>query len=159
MENKDKDSVLAFDTLFTTNSIQILKILLPCLPSRMQQFLAVYIKYLELQYTLQYFRSHPVFSGGRQKENTPDLMSVYPEIKGYLSPEGRAQFEQLASLVNTMQTVQEMKSMMDMMNAFTDTGTGSGGSSQPGSADPVELLKGMLSPEQQAMFDMFRADT
>ena len=49
--------------------------------------------------------------------------------------------------------------MMDVMNAFTDTGTGSGGSSQPGSADPVELLKGMLSPEQQAMFDMFRADT
>ena len=163
MENKDKDGVLVFDTLFTTNSIQILKILLPCIPPRMQSFLAVYIKYLELQYTLQYFKSHPMFSGGRQTENTPDLKTLYSEIKGYLSPEGRAQFEQLSNLLQTMQTVQEMKSMFDMMNAFSDTGQ-TGNSSDDAALhaslpDPMELLKGMLSPEQQAMFDMFRTDT
>ncbi|MBO5292254.1 MAG: hypothetical protein J6B10_03620 [Lachnospiraceae bacterium] len=166
MENKEKedDSVLAFDTLFTTNSIQILKIILPCIPAKIQRHLAVYIKYLELQYTIQYFKIHPVSFGGRLLENqTQDIQSILPKLQGYLSPAGKSQLEQLMGMLQTFKTIQEMKSMMDMMNAFSDNNDSASGlgdffNASAGS-DPMEFLKGMLTPEQQAMFDMFSADT
>ena len=49
-ENK---AVIAFDTLYTQNHIQILKILLPYFDPYGQSHLAVWIKYLELRYTLE----------------------------------------------------------------------------------------------------------
>ena len=58
MDEKERDNVAVFDTLFTNNQIQIMKILLPCFDRPMQKYLAIYIKYQELQYTLSYFRNH-----------------------------------------------------------------------------------------------------
>ena len=53
MDEKEQDNVAAFDMLFTTNQIQIMKTLLPCFDRPMQKYLAIYIKYQELQYTLE----------------------------------------------------------------------------------------------------------
>ncbi|NLL79899.1 MAG: hypothetical protein GX234_08935 [Clostridiales bacterium] len=154
MESKEKDSdnVLAFDTLFTTNSIQIMKILLPCLPTRLQNFLAVYIKYLELQYTMQFLKTHPMSPGGRQSENTvQDIQSVYPQLQGYLTPSSKTQFEQFFGMLQTMQEMKGMMDMMNMMNSFS-------GEDNDFSTS-MDFLKGMLSPEQQAIFEMFSSDT
>lgn len=148
---KDSDCVLAFDTLFTTNSIQVLKILLPCIPIRMQQFLAVFIKYLELQYTMQYFKTHTGSYGGRQMENSAqDFSSIFPKIQGYLSPSEKRHIEQLMNMLQTFQTVQEMKPMLDMMNTLSAAENGSGSGT-----NPMDFLKNMLTPEQQSMFEMF----
>ena len=148
---KDSDCVLAFDTLFTTNSIQVLKILLPCIPVRMQQFLAVFIKYLELQYTMQYFKTHTGSYGGRQMENqVQDFSSIFPKIQGYLSPSERTHIEQIFNMLQTFQTIQEMKPMLDALNSFSGT---NGGTDTNG--NPMDFLKTMLTPEQQSMFEMF----
>ena len=50
----ENEAVIAFDTLYTQNHIQILKILLPYFDPYGQNHLAVWIKYLELRYTLEY---------------------------------------------------------------------------------------------------------
>ena len=50
----ENEAVIAFDTLYTQNHIQILKILLPYFDPYGQSHLAVWIKYLELRYTLEY---------------------------------------------------------------------------------------------------------
>lgn len=55
----ENEAVIAFDTLYTQNHIQILKILLPYFDPYGQNHLAVWIKYLELRYTLEYVSRHP----------------------------------------------------------------------------------------------------
>ena len=59
MDSNEHNKVIAFDTLFCTNHIQMLKVLLPYMNHQMQKSMAVYIKFLELNYTIDYFRKHP----------------------------------------------------------------------------------------------------
>ena len=58
MEEQSAKTVTAFDSLFTSNKIQMLKILLPRLIPEQQGGFAVYIKLLELQYTLTFLRRY-----------------------------------------------------------------------------------------------------
>ena len=59
MEEQGSKTIAAFDSLFTTNKIQMLKILLPRLLPRQQGGFAIYIKLLELQYAFSFLRLHP----------------------------------------------------------------------------------------------------
>ena len=59
MDDNRIDKPAAFDTLFTNNRIQILKTLAYYIDPHLLKGLAVYIKFLELQYTLALFRKHP----------------------------------------------------------------------------------------------------
>ena len=52
--HEEAANVTAFDALYTTNQIQKLKVLLPYIEPSMQKNMAVYIKYMELQYTMHY---------------------------------------------------------------------------------------------------------
>ena len=56
-KNEEAANVMAFDALYTTNQIQKFKVLLPYIEPSMQKHLAVYIKYMELQYTMRYVRN------------------------------------------------------------------------------------------------------
>ena len=51
METNEHDNIIAFDTLYTNNHIQMLKIVMPYFDARVQGQLAVYIKYLEFRHT------------------------------------------------------------------------------------------------------------
>ena len=62
MADYSQDKVAAFDTLFTNNHIQMLKILVPYFDSTIQKNLAIYIKYLEFQYTLDLLKKYPNIS-------------------------------------------------------------------------------------------------
>ena len=48
------EAIIAFDTLYTTNHMQMLKLLSPYLDMENQHRLAIYIKWQELQYTLNF---------------------------------------------------------------------------------------------------------
>ena len=54
MEENKTDEIFMFDTLYTTNQIQILKILFPFLPSQAKSKIAVFIKWKELEYAIAY---------------------------------------------------------------------------------------------------------
>ena len=69
----ENEAVIAFDTLYTQNHIQILKILLPYFDPYGQSHLAVWIKYLELRYTLEYVSRHPFPS--IQKSNLRHILA------------------------------------------------------------------------------------
>ena len=51
-------AILAFDTLYTTNHMKILKLLLPYLEQEHQKKLAVFIKWQELLFTLNFFKQY-----------------------------------------------------------------------------------------------------
>ncbi len=171
MENLEKDSncqdtVTAFDTLYTTNHIQILKTLLPFLPSHKTGNLAVLIKYLELQYTLRYTRSHPLsICEGTKGPRTLDFPVFYQSVRNFLGPKEQQMFEKVLQMQNMMNNVQEMMQMMELLKDLApETSEDPDGNSKNPAAgftgaagmDPMSFLMGMLSPEQQAMFEMFR---
>ena len=77
--------VIAFDTLFCTNHIQMLKVMLPYMDNQTQKSMAVYIKFLELNYTMEYFRRHP----NRAKKNRHSFLygCLCPD-RGYATASG-----------------------------------------------------------------------
>lgn len=56
MEKKTPRSLLPFDELTMPGDLYLLKLLLPFIPAHMQKLLAIFIKYLELSYTLRTFQ-------------------------------------------------------------------------------------------------------
>ena len=155
MEKKEQDKITAFDTLFTTNHIQMLKIVMPYLDASMRRQMAVYIKYLELQYTLSYYSSHsaalcgcsinPMDSGRKEDFNFNKICS---EILPYCTAEEKQKLEQFAGMFRSMEMYREMTQTFEMMKDFAP-GTGGNDDSM------MDMLMGMLSPEQKSMFDMF----
>jgi len=126
----EQDKVAAFDTLFTTNHIQQLKILLSYLDPSMQKNMAVYIKYLELQYTISYFHQNP--KPPLTSEHTSDPSSLCGELLPYCDEHQRVQME---NMQNMMQTFSNYREMMEMMQMFSDM--------QPGEDDIFQLFQSM----------------
>ena len=162
MEQQDGNKVMAFDTLFSTNHIAMLKILLSCLDYQAQKSMAVYIKLLELQYTIRYYKQNPhPLCGCTGTNASRDLPSLCKELLPYCDEGEKKQIEQLCSLFQSMEMYREfsktMETMKDMIPGFADmsdlfsTGDPSSGSSP----DIMSLLINMLTPEQQEIFQMF----
>lgn len=176
MENNHEEAanVMAFDALYTTNQIQKLKVLLPYIEPSMQKNMAVYIKYMELQYTMRYVRRHPFQISGCSirdgQDQKPDLQSLCLQLALYSSPEEIRQLEQLRNMLQTMETFQEMSQTISALQeifpdmsaapSFGDTASGESGAgpdiSGTGSFSMMDMLMNMLTPEQKEMFEMFQ---
>lgn len=206
MEKNPHDEITAFDTLYTTNHIQKLKILLPYFDYSIRQKLTVYIKYLEFQYTLTYIKSHPLeMCGCSHEKKELNINRLYSDLLPFCTPEEKEKMEQLAGLFRTLDMYREMSQMMEVMKSFAPDGTtempfdfssemfsnltsGDFSSISPDmislfssffSSGPdkensessekdadqksntansngmMDMLMGMLSPEQKTMFEMF----
>lgn len=150
MEDIRPNKVADFDARFTNNHINMLKVLMPFLPPSMQRNMAVYIKYMELQYTMQYFRHHPyesnrlgLLSGGCKKESPLDFSVICEELLPYCSPREKQQFTQIRDLFQTMRNMQDMMEMAETMKELFPEGIGTG---SEGSFNPEMLaaMSGML---------------
>jgi hypothetical protein len=183
MDFSDQDRVAAFDTLFTTNQIQKLKIFLSFLDDRWQKHMAVYIKYLELQYTLAYSRRYPYrLSDGKEKDDTGNFQALIMALIPYSDEKDRKQLEQFGGVIQTMEMFQQMAPMMElmknMMPADMTDGAGMFGTlsslfgnmaggqnsgnenSEASTGDDMltNMLKGMMTAEQREMYEMFSED-
>ncbi len=119
MDSNEHNKVIAFDTLFCTNHIQMLKVLLPYMNHQMQKSMAVYIKFLELNYTIDYFRKHPYpLCGCMQKEDSPDIFKMCSELAPYCTENEKKQLEQIKNIQQGMNMYKEMSQTMDMMKDF-----------------------------------------
>ena len=100
MEETQQKKVMAFDNLFTTNRIQILKILLSYMAPSTQKTLAIYIKFLELQYTLTLFQNYPDTSLlGFDTENTFDISKLCSEILPFCGRDEQEKILQMRSMM------------------------------------------------------------
>lgn len=165
MDEKEQDNVAAFDMLFTTNQIQIMKALLPCLDRPMQKYLAIYIKYQELQYTISYFKKHPHYICGAASGQKTDIRSVLPSILPYCNDSQKQKIQQMEQMMSSLETYKEMMDMMEMMQAMTNTAapderdSGENTAQESGSGmqmPDMEALLSMLSPEQQTMIELLK---
>ncbi len=119
----ENEAVIAFDTLYTQNHIQILKILLPYFDPYGQNHLAVWIKYLELRYTLEYVSRHPSPPYKNQTSGTssPDFAVLFEQIKNFCSPQEKALFGELLNLQKNLEMFEEMKGMMQLFETLRES--------------------------------------
>ena len=109
MDDKRIDKAAAFDTLFTSNRIQILKILAYYMDPRLLKGLAVYIKMSELQYTLTLFRRHP------ETSLCNDLMPLCDETQ-------KSALRQITQMMDNIHNFQEMMEMVQTMQELFPEG-------------------------------------
>ena len=120
MEEKKPKPMTPFDCMLTPPHLYTLKLMLPYTPVNTQRMLGIYIKFLELRHTMEYFYG---FS-----ENFSST-SMLEQLKNYMDPSEREKMEQMMQMMNMMEMVQNLQS--------------------------ADALKGMFSPEQQEMFNMY----
>ena len=121
MENSNSSYINAFDSLFTNNKIQMLKILLVYLPSQYQGILTIYIKFLELQHTILFLKQNPEMrlfekvpplSFDFLNKDTSSTLSLLEEILPFTSDNFKGKINDM------IQMMQNMKQMQEMMDTF-----------------------------------------
>lgn len=151
---QDRDAICAFDTLYTNQQIQMLKLAMPLLPPVYRSFLAVYIKFLELKYTISAAGQLNFSDGSCEKKDGcfPDAKSLdryFQSIMPYLNEADKASLQKIKNMMQTMEQFKQMRPILEMMSQNTDTG-------QP-EDNYMDILKGFLSEDQLFMFDMFNS--
>ena len=159
MDEKDQDHVLAFDTLFTTNQVQIIKCLLPYLDYETQKHLAIMIKYQELKYTISYFQNHPYQICSCAKTDQPDIHKLLPTLLPYCSQPQKEMLKQVEQIFSAMEMYQEMSQMMELMKDVKGPENGDSSEGGKNTSPPpfsMEMLMNILGPEQKEMIDMLK---
>lgn len=117
----ENDYTLVFDHFYTTNHIQILKSLLPFFNTGLFSYLPVFIKYLELQHTLELTKKgiQPLDNGiHAAAKPAPDLAEIYKAIKKYLAPSEEKSLQQILDIMHTMENVKEMQKMIEFFQSM-----------------------------------------
>lgn len=151
---QDHDAIYAFDTLYTNQQIQMLKLAMPLLPPLYRSFLAVYIRFLELSYTI-HSAGKLNFSGSLHERNedysldAQALDRYFQSIMPYMNETDKAGVQKIKNMFQTMEQFKQMRPILEMM------------SQNPGSEQSddnyMDILKGFLSEDQLFMFDMFNS--
>lgn len=162
-ENKDDitNAILAFDTLYTTNHMKILKLLFPFLEPEHQKMLALFIKWKELMFTLQFFKKYSVslYSPDFQQKKNLDIKVLLPLLTPYCNESEKkflSQFSQMQNMMHMMDGMQQYLPMIQQfMSSMSEGDTPLGNMNGFGDNNPLDMLKNFLSEEQLAMFSMF----
>lgn len=136
MEKKSTTPLSPFDELTIPSELQLLKLILPYTPVTNQKMLGILIKFLELEYTIDFFQHCNLKLHSQTTDAPVSFSNIISEIAPYLS---KRDSKMLAS-------VQNILNILEMMQTFQDTS----------STSPADLFSGMLSPEQQEMFQMYQ---
>ncbi len=142
MDQKESHKMTPFDQLLSTQNLQLLKLFIPYMPLENQRFLGVYVKFTELQHTIHFFQTQQKPIGKQNvNEKSDSILDILQDIRPYL-PE---QFsETLDNFINMMNMMDLFRSFQDMQDSDGDAGF-----------NPMDMMKNMLTPEQQGMFEMY----
>ena len=162
---ENTEAILAFDTLYTTNHMKILKLLIPYLETEHQKKLAVFIKLQELMFTLNFFRQYSasLYSPDFKQGKKMDLNTLIPLLIPYCNEAEKniiSQFSQIQNVMNMMEQMQVyMPMIQQLISSMSGDDTNPDGMNQNGldlgGNNLMDMLKNMMSEEQQAMFTMF----
>lgn len=156
MEETQLKKVMAFDNLFTTNRIQILKILLSYMAPSTQKTLAIYIKFLELQYTFTLFQNYPDTSLlGFDTENTFDISKLCSEILPFCGRDEQEKILQMRSMMENFDKMQEMMQMVQMMQEMFPEGAPFGDMNGE-SGGGFDFLSGLAGMDLSQFSELFK---
>ena len=165
-EPKDmSEAILAFDTLYTNNHMKILKLLMPLVDSKHQKMLAIYIKWQELVFTLDFFKHYSVslYTKDFLQQSTMNIEDILPLVTPYCNKQEQQILNQFGQMKNMMNMMDNMQQYMPLIQQFMSSMSGDNNSfgdlSDLGSNNMMDMLKNMMSEEQQTMFSMFMDST
>ena len=143
MENHEVDPITAFDTLYTSNQLQMLKVILPYMQSEMQQLLAIYIKLNELMIAFHFSKNARTgFIHPTSEKKEFDIFCLLKDISPFLSDTEKEMANQFANMQENMEQFKQMSQMMSLMQNMGD-------------GSPESMLQNFLSEDQMAMFKNF----
>ena len=143
MDKHDTDSITAFDTLYTTNQIQMLKVIFPYLQPTMQSRIAIYIKFHELLVSLRYSKERFSRSSIFPTKKDMDISNLVNELSPYISDNQKDMLQKFCEMQGMMENFQQISQLMQMME---------------NEDSPDSVLQNFLSEEQMSMFKMFQED-
>lgn len=138
MEKFPPKPMTPLDELVTPPNLYTLKLLLPYMPASAQRTLAVLVKFFELQRTMEAFYG---FGNGRKNISSDTILN---DLKPYMNPKEQEMLEQMEGMMNMMELMKQMQA--DTKDSSDNPGQG---------PSPFDLIKGMMDPEQQSMFDQY----
>lgn len=103
MAGKPSKPMTPFDKSVTPSYLYNMKLLLSFLPPSTQRFLAIYIKFFEFRYTMDFFQGLPF--------HTFSFQSV-EELMPYMDENERNMMGQMSSVFGMMDQMQSVQSMM-----------------------------------------------
>ena len=158
--NESQNQIYIFDSLYTNNHIQMLKIIYGVLPAKIQQKLAPFIKYLELQYSLKLVKSgFPNPPNDNENSNNIMFDTIGPmiqELKPYLGPKESEQFNKLEQFYQMFHQFKHMQETLEQFEAMTGIKLSDLASMNSNdNSQNMDLLLNLLSNDQKDMFDTF----
>lgn len=138
MDKNPPGPMTPFDSLVTTPSMQLLKLILPFTPESGRRILAVSIKFAELRSALHLFSKPGCICA--QSENDDSISDILDNFRPYLN-------EEQLNILETINIAKEMFSLFKTMESFDENN-----SENHNAINPMDLLTGMLSEEQQEAF-------
>jgi len=119
----------------------MLKILLPFCDTSLQRYLAVYIHFLELKYTLTDFKK---LSKNYPAEKPSEPLLLFDKLLPYCTSQEKQLFSQFKSLFETMENLKNMMSMMELMKDMFPEGMNGADVESGSPADMFSALQGMF---------------
>lgn len=126
MEDIRQDSILQFDICFCNDHIRKLKILVPFLDYSLQKYLALYIKYLEIRYILECFKSPILLNGTyfdtNKTKSEMDFTKIFDQLIPLCNSTEKEQFLHIRNLLESFQNIKNMMEMMETMKELFPEG-------------------------------------
>ncbi len=129
MDDHFSNPMTPLDCLVSTHTLQMTKLLIPYLPPQNQRLFAVYVKFMEFQNTLSFFRTF--------QHKSYSLQDIMQDIRPYLPQDSCDAMDNILNLIQLMDLFQSMPDSDD--------------------TDPMDFMSAMLTPEQQSMFDIYNS--
>ncbi len=163
MEKQPPRPMTPFDELVTPPQLHMMKLFLPYTPSSNQRFLGVFVKFLELKEAISFFQTagNDLHTQAFSSSSPPSFLEIMQEIKPYMPPKESEMIDTLLNMMNIMEMAQMFQGNPDITpgsgSGENDGNQNMGGLSGlfSGGFNPMDMMMGMLTPEQQNMFQMY----
>lgn len=162
MEKQPPRPMTPFDELVNPPQLHMMKLFLPYTPASNQRFLGVFIKFLELKEAISFFQTigNDLHTQAFQSEAPPSFLEIMQEVRPYMPAKESETIDTLLNLMNIMEMAQMFQGNSDLHfdgpeGAEKNNGMGGLSGLFSGDFNPMDMMMGMLTEEQQNMFQMY----
>ena len=115
MEELNDDCIKKFDTRYSTNRIQCLKVISSYVTPNIQNLLAVYIKFLEIKLCLSRLDNHINFNELRHCTDKINVPHLIDDIMPFLTSSEKEKVSQIRQTLSQLEHYQSLFSTFQMM--------------------------------------------
>lgn len=170
MDKKEFIALTDFDIITTGTSMQMLKAYIPYLEFEEQRIIALIIRFVEMNMTMEYFNNCEI-PGPLHKCNT-DKENMMRDIMCYCSPQEKSivgamdmfkNMSNMSDMFSGLSNMSNMGNMADMLNNFKGAGdimskmsAASPPGQSPSEGSNMDMLKNFLSPKQKELYESYQ---